>query len=248
MTERKGRTRHSPRVSYELYYWTGIQGRGEFVRLALEQAGASYRDMARIRGDGVIEALAAAVSTPSFAPPVLKDGDVVVGQTAAILYYLGPKLKLTSADARLRLWTHQIQLTVTDIVAEAHDTHHPLDVNAYFDEQKPAARRAAKAFRESRLPAFLDWFETILGRNPAGSSWLVGRKLSYADLSLFQLVEGLTYAFPKAMAGLKDAYPLIESVHDRVAEQPNVARYLKSARRLEHNEWDVFRHYAELDG
>jgi glutathione S-transferase len=124
-------------VAYELYYWTGIQGRGEFVRLALEEARADYRDMARLKGDGVIEALAAKVSTPSFAPPVLKDGDVVVGQTAAILHYLGPKLKLVSRVPRLRLWTHQIQLTVTDIVAEAHNTHHPVDVNAYFDEQKP---------------------------------------------------------------------------------------------------------------
>jgi glutathione S-transferase len=235
-------------VAYELYYWTGIQGRGEFVRLALEEASADYRDMARIKGDGVIETLAAKVSTPSFAPPVLKDGDVVVGQVAAILHYLGPRLKLVSADARLRLWTHQIQLTVTDIVAEAHNTHHPVDVDAYFDEQKPAARRAAKAFRESRLPAFLDWFETILDRNPAGRSWLVGRALSYADLSLFQLIEGLTYAFPEAMAGLEAAYPLIRDVHDRVADRPNIERYLKSARRLAPNEWDIFRHYPELDG
>jgi glutathione S-transferase len=235
-------------MTYELYYWTGIQGGGEFVRLALEEAGAPYRDMARLKGDGIIEALAAEVSTPSFAPPVLRDGDVVVGQVAAILHYLGPKLKLVSPDARLRLWTHQIQLTVTDIVAEAHNTHHPVDVNAYFDEQKPAAKRAAKAFREHRLPAFLDWFETILDRNPAGRSWLVGRRLSYADLSLFQLIEGLSYAFPKAMASLKDAHPLVRGVHDRVAERPNIKRYLKSARRLEHNDWDVFRRYPELDG
>lgn len=234
-------------MAYELYYWSGIQGRGEFVRLALEEAGAPYRDMARLKGDGVIEALAECVTTPSFAPPVLVDGDIVVGQTALILHHLGPKLKLVPRDARLRLWVHQIQLTISDLVVEVHDTHHPLSVNEYYEDQKPAARRRARVFREERLPLFLDWFETILSRNPAGSTWLVGRHLSYADLSLFQLIEGLRYAFPATMAELEGAYPLTCAVHDRVADRPNVVRYLRSPRRLAFNDWGIFRHYPELE-
>lgn len=234
-------------MAYELYYWSGIEGRGEFVRLALEDAGAPYRDMARLHGDGVIEALAERVTTPSFAPPVLVDGDVVVGQTALILHYLGPRLKLVPRDQRLRLWVHQIQLTIADLVVEAHDTHHPISVNEYYEDQKPAAKRRARAFREERLPLFLDWFETILSRNPAGRSWLVGRHLTYADLSLFQLIEGLRYAFPVTMADLEGAYPLVRGVHDRVYDRPNIRRYLKSPRRLAPSEYDIFRHYPELD-
>src|SRR5690606_18633418 len=234
-------------MAYELYYWSGIQGRGEFVRLAFEETGTHYRDMARLKGYGVIEALAERVITPSFAPPVLVDGDIVVGQTALILHHLGPKLKLVPRDARLRLWVHQIQLTISDLVVEVHDTHHPLSVNEYYEDQKPAARRRARVFREERLPLFLDWFETILSRNPAGSTWLVGRHLSYADLSLFQLIEGLRYAFPATMAELEGAYPLTCAVHDRVADRPNVVRYLRSPRRLAFNDWGIFRHYPELE-
>lgn len=233
---------------YELYYWTELQGRGEFVRLALEEAGAKYRDVARERGDGLIEALAERTNTPSFAPPILKDGDVIVGQTAAILFYLGPKLGLVPRANAARLWVHQIQLTIADCVAEAHDTHHPLDLGDYYENQKPAARRRAKAFREDRIPKFLDWFEAILGRNAAGPEWLVGRRLTYADLSLFQLVEGLGYAFPKAMAAQMTDHPLVAALCERVRTRPRLAAYLRSKRRLPFNETGIFRHYPELDG
>lgn len=234
-------------MTYQLYYWTGIQGRGEFIRLALEEAGAKYEDVARRKGDGVIETLTARTATPSFAPPFLKDGDVVVGQTAAILFYLGPKLGLAPRDTHLRLWTHQIQLTIADCVTEAHDVHHPVGVDLYYEEQKPEALRRAEQFRDNRVPLFLDWFETILSRNPAGSKWLVGRRPSYADLSLFQLVEGLSYAFPNLMSRELPGYPKIWTLRDRVAGRPNIRRYLESDRRLAPNEWDVFRHYPELD-
>lgn len=234
-------------MTYQLYYWTGIQGRGEFIRLALEEADAKYEDVARRKGDGVIETLTARITTPSFAPPFLKDGDVVVGQTAAILFYLGPKLGLAPRDTRLRLWTHQIQLTIADCVTEAHDVHHPVGVDLYYEEQKPEALRRAEQFRDNRVPLFLDWFETILSRNPAGSKWLVGRRPSYADLSLFQLVEGLSYAFPNLMSRELPGYSKIWTLRDRVADRPNIRRYLASDRRLAANEWDVFRHYPELD-
>lgn len=234
-------------MTYQLYYWTGIQGRGEFVRLALEEAGADYEDVARRKGDRAMVALTGTISTPSFAPPFLKDGDVVVGQTAAILCYLGPKLGLAPRSTRLRLWTHQIQLTIADCVTEAHDVHHPIGVDLYYEEQKPEALRRAEQFRDRRVPLFLDWFETILSRNPAGDKWLVGRKPTYADLSLFQLVEGLTYAFPKLMQRELPGYPHVSALHGRVAELPNIRRYLGSDRRLPPNEWDIFRHYPELD-
>lgn len=234
-------------MAYDLYYWPGIQGRGEFVRLALEEAGAAYRDVARDEGSAVIYGFLEGVATPSFAPPYLVDGQVVVGQTALILHYLGPRLGLVPRDPRLRLWVHQIQLTVTDVVAEAHDTHHPISGSLYYEEQKPAARRRAKYFRGERMGEYLDWFETVIARNPAASGWLVGSRCTYADLSLFQLVEGLSYAFPRAMKRLRPNYPRIGGVHARVRERPGIAAYLDSPRRVRFSAHDVFRHYPELD-
>src|SRR5580704_11714180 len=191
-------------MAYEFYYWPSIQGRGEFVRLALEEAGADYIDVARgpeNEGSGE-EALMAFMERddipyPPFAPPFLKDGDVLIGQTAAILLYLGDRHGLAPSDAAKRLWVHQIQLTVADLVGEAHDTHHPLSGDLYYEDQKPEALRRAKYFREERISKFLGWFERILARNPEGAGQLVGSSLTYADLSLFQIVEGLVYAFPR---------------------------------------------------
>lgn len=234
-------------MTYELYYWTGIQGRGEYVRLALEAAGAPYRDVAREKGDHVIEAMSKTLATPSFAPPFLKDGPLVVGQVAAILLYLGDKLDLAPKDERLRLWTHQIQLTIADFVLEGHDVHHPIGAGEYYENQKPEAERRAVEFREARIPKFLDWFETVLDRNPEGACHLVGSRLSYADLSLFQVMDGVSYAFPNLMQRLGGKYPKIGALCTMVAEHPKIAAYLASARRLASNESDLFRHYPELD-
>lgn len=236
---------------YELYYWPGLQGRGEFVRLALEAAGAPYRDVARER-DGT-EAMmrlldGPEIRTPSFAPPFLRDGDVLVGQVAAILQHLGPPLGLAPDGAADRLWLHQIQLTVTDLVAEVHDTHHPIGNRFYYEEQKPEARRRAAVFREERLPKFLGWFERILARNPAGPRHLVGDRLTHADTSLFQLVEGLRYAFPKAMAKGEADWPKVVALHGRVAALPAIRDYCRSGRRVPFNESGIFRAYPELDG
>jgi glutathione S-transferase len=236
-------------MTYELYYWTGIQGRGEFVRLALEDAGAKYVDIAREQGDGVLGELAddPATVTPSFAPPFLRDGDMVVGQTSAILFHLGPKLGLAPKDEKQRLWTHQIQLTIADAVVEAHDAHHPVGAGLYYEDQKAESKRRSAEFRAERMPKFLNWFEMVLKRNPGGDTQLVGDDITYADLSLFQLVGGLDYAFPKRMKALSPSYPLVMAVHGRVRKRPNIAAYLKSKRRLAFNCYGIFRHYPELD-
>ncbi|ODV09386.1 MAG: glutathione S-transferase [Rubrivivax sp. SCN 70-15] len=241
-------------MSYELHYWPTIQGRGEFVRLALEAAGAPYVDVARgaeEAGRGVPAMLRVlqdpALAHPPFAPPFLKDGPVLVGQTAVILQYLAPTLKLVGRSEQARIWTQQIQLTIADMVSEAHDTHHPVGAGLYYEDQKPEALRRAAGFCRERLPRFLQWFESIVVRNPAGPRHLVGGKLSYADLSLFQLVEGLRYAFPNATQRALAKTPHVVQLHDRVAALPRVAAYLKSERRLPFNEQGIFRRYPELD-
>ncbi|HSW03455.1 glutathione S-transferase [Aquabacterium sp.] len=241
-------------MAYELHYWPTIQGRGEFVRLALEAAGAPYIDVARgaeAAGQGLPAMLRLMKDRtqphPPFAPPFLKDGAVLVGQTAAILHYLGPTLKLVPRNAQLQVWTQQIQLTIADMVTEAHDTHHPIDTGLYYEDQQPEALRRAQAFCRARLPKFLQWFEQIIVRNPAGPRHLVGGKLSYADLSLFQLVEGLRYAFPKAAAGALAKTPGVVQLHDRVTALPKVAAYLRSERRIPFNEQGIFRCYPALD-
>ena len=246
-----GRSR-KPR--YELYYWPQIQGRGEFVRLALEEAGADYVDVARLpekRGGGT-RALMRLLEDrtqhrPAFAPPFLKAGRHVVGQTANVLLFLGPRLRLAPSGEALRLWVHQLQLTVADLVEEVHGTHHPIAGSLYYDDQKPEAKRRAALFLEQRLPKFLGYFERILAGNRRRGGWLVGARLGYADLSLFQIVEGLRYAFPRSMTRLERKHPRLVSLHDRVGERPNVARYLASERRIPFNQQGIFRHYPELE-
>jgi glutathione S-transferase len=238
-------------MPYELYYWPTIQGRGEFVRLALEEAGADYLDVARdeIGGEPALLALLESeLDRAPFAPPVLKDGDLVIGQTAAILLYLGSRHGLAPNDEAGRLWTHQLQLTMADLVAEAHDSHHPISAELYYEEQKPEAARRATAFRESRMPKYLAWFERVLGGNPDGDAHLVGSAITYADLSLFQVVAGLRYAFPRAMKRALKQAPRIAALHDTVARRPRIRAYLDSSRRVPFNEDDIFRHYPELDG
>lgn len=245
---------YSSPMAYELHYWPTIQGRGEFVRLALEAAGAPYIDVARgdeASGQGVPAMLRTLndrkATQPPFAPPFLKDGAVVIGQTAVILQYLGPQWKLVARSEQSRVWTQQLQLTIADMVHEAHDTHHPIGIGLYYEDQKPEALRRAQEFCSARMPKYLQWFERVIAHNPAGTRHLVGGKLSYADLSLFQLIEGLRYAFPKAAASALSRTPLIVDLHDRVAEVPRVAAYLASERRIPFNEQGIFRCYPELD-
>lgn len=241
-------------TTYQLHYWPTIQGRGEFVRLALEAAGADYVDVARQPPDrgGGEAALGqrlhdARDPRPPFAPPFLVDGDLVVGQTAAILLHLGARLGLAGAGEADALWTHQLQLTVADAVAEAHDTHHPISVGLAYEDQREPALRRAEAFRDERIPKFLGWFEAVLRRNPAGDTHLVGDALTYADLSLFQLVAGLRHAFPKATARALADTPAVVRLHADVARRQRIHDYLHSPRRIAFNEEGIFRHYPELD-
>jgi len=237
-------------LRYELFYWPGIQGRGEFVRLALEAAGADYVDVARLSGAG--KGVSAMVSLmhdevqghAPFAPPFLRAGELLLAQTANILHYLGARLGLAPKAEAGRLWAHQLQLTVTDFVAEVHDTHHPIAVALYYEQQKPAARQRTAHFLGERLPKYFDYFESVLAANRGR---MVGRKVSYVDLSMFQLVAGMRYAFPKAMARLEPEWPHLVDLHARVASIPRVAAYLASRRRIAFNEDGIFRHYPELD-
>lgn len=241
-------------MAYELHYWPAIQGRGEYVRLALEEAGAPYRDVARAPEDegGGEAALMARLKRPddphpSFAPPFLvtEDGQTI-GQTANILAYLGPRHGLVPRGEIARLWVAQLQLTVADLVAEAHDTHHPVDLGAYYEDQKAEAARRARVFREVRIPKFLGWFERVLRRS--SGDWLAGEALSYADLSLFQALEGLRWAFPKATARAEGETPRVTALAAQVAARPNIAAYLASPRRLGFGQEGIFRRYPELDG
>ena len=237
-------------MAYELYYWPNIQGRGEFVRLALEESGADYVDVARVNGTGALTKLweSEANEHPPFAPPFLRHGKRLIGQSANILLYLGDRHGLAPKNETGRLWTHQIQLTIADLVVEAHDTHHPVDSSLYYEDQKPEALKRAKGFRTERVPQFLEWFEAILTRNPKGDAYLVGGKLTYADLSLFQMVEGLRYAFPRAAKSELAKVPRVVALHDRIAARPRIKAYLESERRIPFNEQGIFRRYPELDG
>lgn len=236
-------------MDYELYYWPGIQGRGEFVRLALEEAGADYVDVARTSGMGSMMRLldGGKVVRPPFAPPILKAGDLIIGQTANILLFLGGRHDLAPADEAGRLWAHQLQLTVTDFVVEIHDTHHPLGGDFYYEDQQPEAKRRTANFLESRVPKYLRYFEHVLERNPSGDRHLVGDRISHCDLSLFQIVAGLRYALPHAMKRLERTIPRLAALHDQVAKRPRIAAYLASPRRIPFNEEGIFRHYPELD-
>ena len=238
-------------MPYELYYWPSTPGRGEFIRLALEEGGAPYRDIARRKG-GVAQMMRlmsdGRLAQPAFAPPILKNGPLVVSQTANILLYLGRRLGLAPKSEAGMLWTHQLQLTIADFVVEIHDTHHPIGSGLYYEDQKREARRRAEDFRKNRMPKYLGYFERVLARNPQGPSCLVGRRVTYADLSLFEIVAGLRYAFPERMARQARRYPHVIALHDRVAARPRVAAYLASPRRLPYDQVGIFRHYPELDG
>jgi glutathione S-transferase len=241
-------------MKYELYYWPTIQGRGEFVRLALEEGGADYTDVARGRkedGEGVPAMMAIMngtdVERPPYAPPFLKAGKQIVAQTANILFYLGPKLGLAPASEANRIWANQLQLGITDFVLEAHDTHHPISNALYYEDQKTESKKRSELFIANRIPKYLGWYERVLERNSSKKGWLIGAKLSYPDLSLFQMVEGLRYAFPKAMRKAEKDVPRIVELHDKVAERPNIKAYLASPRRIPFNESGIFRRYPELD-
>ncbi len=239
-------------MPYELFYWDGLQGRGEFVRLALEDAKADYVDVTRSSKPGagskaMMRLLEGSEPNPPFAPPFLKDGDLVISHVANILLHLGPKLGLAPEDPGLRTVAHGLQLTITDLVSEVHDTHHPLANGMFYEDQKEAAAARTASFLEERMPKFMGYFERVLTRNPHGPAQIVGEATSTVDLSLFQVFAGLRYAFPRATVDFQSEYPALAALHDAVAARPNIARYLASKRRIPFNESGIFRHYPELD-
>lgn len=240
------------KTQYRLHYWPTIPGRGEFVRLALEYAAIPYVDVARLPEDegGGEEALWKSLDrahrrTIPFAPPYLQAGNIVIAQTANILLFLGQRHALAPKREAGWLWTHQLQLTITDFLAEVHDAHHPISVGEYYQDQKAEAAKRTAAFRKTRIPKFLGYFEKVLDR--AAGNWANGKQVSYADLSLFQVVDGLRYAFPRWMHKHERKYPNLIALRDRVAALPKIASYLKSRRRIAFNEDGIFRYYKELD-
>jgi glutathione S-transferase len=238
-------------MRYELYYWPSIQGRGEFVRLALEEAGVDYVDVARKPGrNGGVPAMmrfldGTRVKHLPFAPPFLKAGDLVIGQTANILLFLGARHGLAPRGEEARLWTNQLQLTIGDFLNEVHDTHHPIAAGLYYEDQRAAAKQRTADFLQARAPKYLRYFERVLDKS--GGRYLLGRGLTYADLSLFQVADGLRYAFPRAMRRLEKKVPRVIALHDRVAARPRIAAYLGSPRRIAFNQSGIFRYYRELD-
>jgi glutathione S-transferase len=238
-------------MRYELYYWPSIQGRGEFVRLALEEAGAPYVDVAReAAGTSTMMQLmdGRSVERPPFAPPFLKAGKQLIAQTANILLYLGTRHGLAPAADAGRMWAHQLQLTIADFVVEVHDTHHPIASSLYYADQKPEAKRRTGDFLENRVPKYLAYFDAVLTRNKAGKGrHLIGSRLTYPDLSLFQIVAGLRYAFPNAMRRIEKKFKRVTAVHEAVPTRPRIAAYLRSDRRIPFNEDGIFRRYPELD-
>jgi glutathione S-transferase len=240
-------------MTYELYYWPTIQGRGEFVRLALEQAGVSYLDVARgSDGSGGMPAMfrllnGEKIHHPPFAPPFLRVGRQLIGQTANILQFIGARHGLAPTGEAERLWANQLQLTLADFVQEVHDTHHPIASSLYYEDQKREARRRSDEFRRQRAPKFLGYFERVLKSKSGSPLHLVGSRLTYADLSLFQIVEGMRYAFPKAAARLERRLPRVVGLHDKVKALPRISAYLASDRRIAFNVDGIFRRYKELD-
>ena len=233
-------------MRYQLYYWPEIQGRGEFVRLALEEGGADYVDVARGKGGtAAMFKFMQQPKRPPYAPPFLKAGTLVIAQSALILHYLGPRLGLVPRSEADRLWAHQLQLTITDLVKEIHDTHHPISSQLYYEDQGKEAKRYTAEFWRHRVPKMLGYFEKVVAES--GGPFVFGRKLSYVDLSLFQIVAGLRYAFPKRMRRFEKNVPHLIALHDRVAKRPRIARYLASKRRIAFNEWGIFRRYKPLD-
>jgi glutathione S-transferase len=243
-----------PSVKYELLYWSGLQGRGEFVRLAFEEAGVAYVDVALIpesQGGGddvVVRGMEdPREKRPPFAPPYLRVRGRLIGQTANILEYLGPRLGLAPRDAAGRRWANQLQLTIADLVAETHDTHHPVSSSLYYEDQKREAKRRSRDFIAHRIPKFLGYFEKVIERNTGTGPWMIGSRITYVDLSMGQLIDGLRYAFPKAMAREMRKHPRLSRLHKAVFARPRIKRYVKSGRRIANNETDIFRRYPPLD-
>jgi len=245
---------------YHLIYWPGIPGRGEHIRLAFEEAGVPYTDTAHQEGGGKVVGSQIAASNqgdasnpPPLAPPILKHGEYTLSQTSNILLYLGPLLGLSPepADDPVGIYhVNELTLTALDGLSnEPHDTHHPIAIAEYYEDQKDEALKKAKDYRENRLPKFLAYFERVLsGEASKGGEYLYGGQLSYADLVLFQTVDGVSFAFPKCVGKLKESgkYDKVFALHERVKSRDKIRAYLESDRRQKYS-MGIYRYYKELD-
>ncbi|KAL1639271.1 hypothetical protein SLS58_008113 [Diplodia intermedia] len=258
--------RQRTQPTYELLYHPGIPGRGEYIRLVLEAAGTPYSEPAREKGKAGYDAVLATCSPsstgdadgnpPVFAPPALRvpgagrDGKaLVIAQTPNIIQYLAPKVGLAPADEADALHASQIMLTALDLSNETHDSHHPIAVSLYYEDQKDAAKQRAKDFRENRIPKFFSYFERSLKGNEesGGGKYLVGDKLTHADTTVWQVIDGLLFAFPKELEARKEEFPLIfGKFYPGIKEEKGLKEYLASDRRLKYSQ-GLYRHYPELD-
>ncbi|KAJ3494708.1 hypothetical protein NLG97_g3904 [Lecanicillium saksenae] len=244
---------------YELIYWPGIPGRGEFVRLLFEETGVPYKDHAKTPDEGVAKVLAFIdakntgddTNPPILAPPILKYGDVILNQTPNILIYLAPKLGLSPPATEAAFYhLNQASLTILDGFSnEVHETHHPIATSMYYEDQKEEAKKRSKAFIEERAPKFIGYVQRLLDSKTSGDGpWIHGDSLTYVDLVLFQCIDGTSYAFPKTMAQLKNSgkYDGVFKLYEAVKERPNIKSYLASERRTKYGD-GIWRHYPELE-
>lgn len=244
--------------TYELIYWPSIPGRGEFIRLIFEEAGAPYSDVAKnpdeamkaVMDYGSAKNLGDDTNPAVFAVPVLNHGDLTIHQTPTILQYLAPKFGLAPKEGHGVWHLNQIVLTILDGLSnEIHDTHHPLGTNLYYEDQKPEAKRRAKSFREERLPKYLRYVQRLLDSKTSGDGpWLYGGGLTYADLVLFQALDGTKFAFPKSIEKLEKSgdYDGVFKLYQAVKERPNIKQYLESDRRAAYSD-GIYRYYPELE-
>ena len=245
---------------YELFYWPGIPGRGEHVRLCFEESGTPYKDVCNVEENGIQQLYALnseksigdTINPPVAAPPALRYGDLIVSQTPNIVLYLGPKLGLAGPedDKNAIYHVNQLSLTALDGLSnEPHDTHHPIATGWNYEEQKDEAKRKAKDYIANRLPKFLGYFEQVLnGPASKGGDWLYGGQLTFADLVFWQCLDGVTFAFPKALKHLRESgrYDKTFKLYERVKARDNISKYLASNRRKKYS-MGIYRYYPELD-
>ncbi|TAQ89053.1 hypothetical protein B7494_g2622 [Chlorociboria aeruginascens] len=242
---------------YELIYYTGVPGRGEHVRLMLEEAGVPYEDTQFLSFDearkNVTSWLAGGEhgNPPYFAPPLFKHGDLVISQTPNILLYLGPKLGLAGSRENDLYKINALALTALDLLCnEVHDTHHPIAVMLTWEEQKGESKRRSKYWVQNRLPTVLAYWQRVLENEERGSGlWLLGDIFTYADLVLFQCLDGTNYSFPKAIKQARETgkYDKVFKLYEDVKARPNIAQYLASNRRQKEQDWGIYRHYDDND-
>jgi glutathione S-transferase len=247
-------------AEYELIYWPSLPGRGEFVRLVLEAGGASYSDIAAksipdsaqaVLGLIAESNIGDATNPPIFAPPFLRHGDLSMNQTMNILRYLAPKFGLEGDGSEAtKVHLASIAATIFDgLCNEAHETHHPIASSAYYEDQKPEAAKRAKNYIEERLPKFLTYVTRVLkAKTSGGGPWLYGGTFTYADIVLFQCIDGNLFAFPKTMAKLRadSKYDGVFKLYEAVKEVPKIAAYLSGKRPYQYGE-GIWRHYPELE-